>query len=50
MKIALRESTGSRMIIDNTLDNETAWEALLGGNRNDKRILFYHAKCCHFAR
>ena len=33
---ALRESTGSRMIIDNTLDNETAWEALLGGNRNDK--------------
>ena len=28
---ALRESTESRMIIDNTLDNETAWEVLFGG-------------------
>ena len=27
---ALRESPESRMIIDNTLDNETAWEVLLG--------------------
>lgn len=27
---ALRESAESRMIIDNTLDNETAWEVLFG--------------------
>lgn len=27
---ALRESIESRMIIDNTLDNETAWEVLSG--------------------
>ena len=33
---ALRESADSRMIIDNTLDNETAWEVLIVGNRNGK--------------